>query len=263
MALGMWSDRKVLVLIHGGSHGAWCWAETQTLLSAKGVASHAFDLPGCGADSTARNTVDLQAQVDCVLQEIRSLAIDEVTLVGHSIGGWLLPPVAQALAQRGVRVAELVFVGAAVLNRGQTGLSVTPKQRQPWYFDAASQSPDNSLMLDFAAAWARFFQDLPEQQARDVYAQLTPQPFQPYLDPAVVGIEDVDTPRRYLAMTRDLTYPKATTDAFAAKANCTPIVVDGDHCVMVTNPANLAAALTPQPPRSQPSRSQPSRSSRS
>lgn len=233
----------MLVLIHGGSHGAWCWAETQDLLRAQGVATHAFDLPGCGGDATARRDVDLRKQVDCVVREVQDLAVDEVTLIGHSIGGWLLPPATLALTQSGMRVREMVFVGAAVLNRGQTGLSVTPQQRQQWYFDAAAASPDNSLMLDFDAAWARFFQDLPEQQAREVYAQLTPQPFRPYLEPAVVGIEDVSTPRTYLAMTRDLTYPKETTDSFAAKANCTPVVVDGDHCVMLTNPANLVAAL--------------------
>lgn len=229
-----------MLLVHGGCHGAWCWGQVIEGLTARGVASRAFDLPGCGADETPRSAITLADQVEAAVAQVDALPDGPVRLIGHSIGGWLLPPVAAA---RPERVTEVVFVAAAVLNRGESGIGVTPVERRAGYYELAAASPDNSLMITFEAAWGRFFQHLGEAEARQAYARLTPQPFQPYLDPAIVGVEDIETPRRYVAFDDDRTYPDESTITFAAKAGVLREVVPGDHCAMLSAPHVVVAAL--------------------
>jgi len=209
-------------------------------LADRGVRAVAFDMPGCGADPTPRNQANLAMQVDRVVDHIDATPDGEIRLVGHSIGGWVLAP---AAAARPDRVKELAFVGGAVLGRSERGIDITPTHRQAGYYALAASSPDNSLMVSFEDAHARFFNHLDERAARRAYARLTPQPFQPYLDAALVGIEDVSVARRYIAMADDRTYPAAVTELFAAKADVAREVIPADHCVMLSAPDLLAATL--------------------
>lgn len=210
-----------------------------------GIASRSFDLPGSGADPTPREAVTLDAYVAAVVAQIDAAPASQVVLVGHSIAGWLLPA---AAAARGERVAELVFVAAAVLNSGERGIDATPSSRRGSYFEMAAASDDRALLPSFGDARQRFFGMLGEEVAENMYRRLTPQPLAPYLDLVPVGIEEVTIPRRYIAATHDLTYPEPVTAAFAAKAGVAPVVVAGDHDVMLSNPAGLAAALVADSP---------------
>ena len=228
-----------LLLVHGGCHGAWCWDEVLRGLRGAGVTASAFDLPGCGADHTPRAGITLDDTVTALLARIDALPAGPVRVVGHSIAGWLLP---YAAARRD-RVVEMVFVAAVTLARGERGIDMIPADRRPGYFDMAAASPDNSLMPPFEDLWQRFFPHLDGAAAREAYARLTPQAFGPYLGRATVGIEEVATPRRYLAPTEDLNFPPDVTGGFAAKAGVVPEPVEGDHCVMLTNPAQLVEAL--------------------
>lgn len=229
-----------LLLVHGGSHGAWCWDAAAEELAARGRGATAFDLPGCGVDPTARRGLRLDDSIEAAVAQVDRLPDPQITLVAHSIGGMILPAVAVA---RPRRVTGLVFLAAVVLRGGERGIDTIPEDRRGSYFTMAAASGDNTLMLDFASAWARFFQTLPEAQARQVYARLTPQPFGPYLQEAPVGIEDVAVPRRYLRCTEDLTFPAATAGGFAARAAAAPEALVADHCAMITAPALVAAAL--------------------
>lgn len=97
----------------------------------------------------------------------------------------------------------------------------------------------------FESLWARFFQDLPEARAREVYSRLTPQALGPYLTPAATGIDSVATARRYFALTEDRTFASDVARRFAAKADVTAEWIESDHCVMFSNPAALVAKLVP------------------
>lgn len=228
------------VLIHGGCHGAWCWDGVIAALAQRGQRAVAFDMPGCGADQTPRQQVTLAMQIERVVAQIDAIPEGGIRLVGHSIGGWVLAPVAAA---RPERVEELVYVAAAALSEGQRGIDITPAERRPAYFEMAASSPDNSLMVSFADAHARFFNDLDTSAARAAYDRLTPQPFQPYLDPCPIGIESLNTPRRLITMSADRTYPIPVTTAFAQYLGVAPTTLPGAHCLMLSSPTTLAAAL--------------------
>ena len=71
-----------------------------------------------------------------------------------------------------------------------------------------------------------------------------PNPLGVYLTEARIGISDVATPRRYLALTDDLTFPDPFTAKFAERAGVEREWVEGDHCVMLSAPQNLVVALS-------------------
>lgn len=229
-----------LLLVHGGSHGAWCWDQVAPLLRQWGLPVAAVDLPGSGADPTPRTHLTLDDSVQRIVEAIDGIRSGPVILIGHSLGGMPLP---EAAAARPDRVVGLVFVAAVVLNAGERGIDQIPEDRRPSYFTMAEASGENSLLPGFHEAWRRFFSSLAEGDARAVYTRLTPQPLGPYLQPARVGIEDVTCPRAYVLMEQDVTFPVPVAEAFAAKAGVTPIRVAGDHCLMLTDPRALATAL--------------------
>ncbi len=87
-------------LIHGAWHGAWCWDRLTPRLTALGHVVRAADLPIEDPDATMTDWVD---------GVVRSLAgVDgPVVLVGHSLGGVLLPLVAAR-----VPVARQIYLAA-------------------------------------------------------------------------------------------------------------------------------------------------------
>jgi pimeloyl-ACP methyl ester carboxylesterase len=237
----MIATHATTILVHGGCHGAWCWQEVVAGLALRDVNAHAFDMPGCGDDETPRAGITLADQVAAVIAQVDAAPPGPVRLVGHSIAGWLLPSVARA---RSDRVVEMVFLAAAVLDRGKRGIDVTPLDRRASYFEMAAASQDNSLMVTFDAARDRFFGHLDQARARWAYAQLTPQPFEPYLGAVSIGVADVDTPRRYLAADDDRTFPMGVANGFAATAGVPLEILPGDHCLMLSAPSVVVDALT-------------------
>lgn len=229
-----------LLLIHGGSHGAWCWDRVAPLLQEQGHRVAVLDLPGSGSDTTPRATLTLDDSVTAIVATVDRIPDGPVVLVGHSLGGMPLPAVAAA---RPDRVTGLVFVAAMVLDAGERGIDLIPADRRPSYFTMAQASGENSLLPTLDEARRRFFPSLTEQEATALYSRLTPQPLGPYLEPARVGIEDVTCPRAYVLIEQDVTFPVPVAETFAAKAGVAPLRVTGDHCLMLTDPQALATAL--------------------
>lgn len=228
------------LFIHGGSHGAWCWADVIDLLAKAAPVDEcnlAFDLPGCGADQTPRAQVTLQRQIDAVLSHLDANQTAKVELVGHSIAGWLLPEI---FGRRPAQVISVKYIAAVAVPAGSAGIDAIPESRRARYLQQAATSVDFTIGLDFDAAWQRFFNHLDEQQARAAYAKLTPQPLQPYLDPVSYGPEVITCAKSYLLLTEDRTFIPAQAGAFAEIVSVTPVIAPGDHCVMLSNPQLVA-----------------------
>jgi len=64
----------IYVLIHGGSHGGWCWDKVTVLLRKKGHLVEAPDLPGHGKDRTPIQEVTLKSCVNkiCIVVAAQS-----------------------------------------------------------------------------------------------------------------------------------------------------------------------------------------------
>lgn len=227
------------LLVHGGGHGAWCWAEVQQYLHGAGVASTAFDLPGSGDDPTPRADLDLDDYITACVGQIDSID-DDVILVGHSIAGLTLPGV---IAQRSTRIAHAIFIAALVTSRGERGIDSIPIDRRPTYFTMAEQSSDNSFLPPFESAWERFFPSLEEDRARVAYERLTPQPLGPYLQANPVEPTQLVVPRSYVLLQDDKTFGLQQAGVFARHLGVAPLVRPGDHCWMITDPHACARAI--------------------
>lgn len=92
---------NVFGLVHGGSHGAWCWERLIPQLERLGSSALAMDLPIDQADSGAERCAQVVAE---------SLAgVESPILVGHSIAGAFLPLAAQLSGAR-----AMVFLCAMI-----------------------------------------------------------------------------------------------------------------------------------------------------
>lgn len=226
------------VFIHGGFHGAWCWELLINELKMRGARGFACDLPGHAKDATPRRQVTRQAYLSAVSEFICSLSLDRFTLVGHSLAGIVLPDIASAFS---TQVREVVYIAALVLKPGERAIDLIPENRRPSYYEIANSSEDYSLWIEFEQAKRLFLGDFEESEAREIYKQLTPQPFQVYLDPATSL--SFSCPVRYIVCDRDQALPPESCVAWADKLDVHVQHIDSAHDVMLSQPGKLADLL--------------------
>ncbi|GKS57487.1 esterase [Nitrospira sp.] len=231
---------SAFLLIHGGSHGAWCWEGVIRELNRLGHEAHALDLPGGGADFTPRPSVTFKSSVAAVNAFVESEDLHDVVLVGHSLAGIFLPEIVSAHRDR---VREVVFVAAYVLEQGERAIDLVAPDRVPEYYRLAETSPEHSLMLDFQTAHHRFFSDLSDEEARAAYAKLTPQPLAPYLEPARHGARSIGSISRYILCRNDHNLPYDVCRRFAERLGGAVQEIDAGHDAMLSQPTGLAALL--------------------
>jgi pimeloyl-ACP methyl ester carboxylesterase len=100
------------VLIHGGFHGGWCYARVAKLLRAQGHQVYAPSLTGLGDRShLAHVGVNCSTHIQDVINLIRWEQLNEVVLVGHSYGGFIVGAVADRIPDK---ISTLVYLDAIV-----------------------------------------------------------------------------------------------------------------------------------------------------
>ena len=149
-----------VVLVHGGWHGGWVWREVADRLGAMGHRVFAPTMTGLGERAHLAHpdiTPDLHVQdIEGVL---RFEDLNDVTLVGHSYGGFIIAGVASRMPER---VSALVYLDAFVPTAsGQSAFSVGSPERAaevrasmtggflvpPTGFDRWSADPDRQAWL--------------------------------------------------------------------------------------------------------------------
>ena len=97
----MTRDLTTFVLVHGASHGGWCWQRVVNRLTAKGHRVFAPTLTGlCERSHILNDKIDLTTHIGDIVNEIKWKDLDQIVLVGHSYGGmvnlsvpgWTPPP---------------------------------------------------------------------------------------------------------------------------------------------------------------------------
>src|SRR5262245_897459 len=84
---GRLDGNSTYVSIPGGWHGGWAWHPVAERLRAAGRRAVCLTLPGLGdGDDPAGR--DLQDAVDYIVSEVEGRGLSDVTLVGHSWGGY-------------------------------------------------------------------------------------------------------------------------------------------------------------------------------
>lgn len=183
------------LLIHGASHGAWCWDKIVPRLADMGHRATAIDLPGHGADEIPRETVRLSHYAGAVLDALQP----DTILVGHSFGGY---PITLAAAEAPERVRALVYLCALV---PRPGLAFTAFRPEAISADlSASQVVDRDAGVTTTIpekAWPVFYSGCAEVDRDWALSRLTPQPIAVMTD--VADFEEPDVPRHYIRCTKD------------------------------------------------------------
>jgi pimeloyl-ACP methyl ester carboxylesterase len=113
------------VLVHGGSHGGWCYRKLSPLLRAAGHEVFAPTLTGLGERKHLLGPeVDLDLHVTDVVNMLEYEDLTKVILVGHSYGGMVITGVADRAR---ARIGHLVYLDAAHPKNGESLVDVAPQ----------------------------------------------------------------------------------------------------------------------------------------
>lgn len=236
---------ETFVLISGACHGGWTWRPVAQHLRAAGHRVLAPTLPGLadGDDPRRHSLADVS---DFIVDLVERDDLRDVTLVGHSWGGYPLTGAAHRLAPR---LRKLVYWGAFVPAEGASLMDEVPPHYAEMFAQLAAASGDDSVTFPFEVFQAAFMQDADEATQRLVHGLLVPQPMRFFtetvepVDPAALGV-----PASYVASPDDLALPPGEygwTPRFPQRlGRDTPVIEHpGSHEAQFTRPAELAAAL--------------------
>ena len=183
------------LLIHGASHGAWCWDKVIPALTARGHHADAIDLPGHGDDPTPRDTVSM---ADYVARVLENLAPDTV-LVGHSFGGF---PITLAASKAPERVRGLVYLCALLPRPGQAFGAFRREAISPDLSAAQEVDREAGVTHPIAAKAGPVFYSGCSAEDRDwALARLTPQPIGVMTE--TLQFDPPDLPRHYIRCLED------------------------------------------------------------
>ena len=228
---------KTFVLVHGAWHGGWCWSRLAALLRADGHRVYAPTLTGLGERSHLMSkAITLDTHIQDIVNVFTFEDLSDVTLVGHSYGGW---PTSGALEQVESRVSSVIFLDAFLPEDGQTGLAQNSPESIA-AIKAAIERGEVSRKGPNAAA----FGVLAENRAW-VDAKMTPQPIGVSLTPIkLTGARDRISKRAYIRAGR---YAQPGFDRYLAERKAAPgwktHVIDSGHDVMVDYPRELKELL--------------------
>lgn len=224
----------MFALVHGGQLGAWEFDLLVPELRSHGHSTVAVDLPIGDPSAGAR---EYAAVVARALEHVET----DVVLVGHSMGGLVIPLVA---AQRSVR--KLVFVCAGYPEPGRSHMEV--RREQPGESVSAGpasawEQPGDSHLLPRELARAMFFHDCPPDVQDWALARMRPQSRKPLREKTPLDAWP-DVPRTLIIASGDRCIPPESARLTARRLfNEAPIELPGGHCPALSRPRELANLL--------------------
>jgi pimeloyl-ACP methyl ester carboxylesterase len=232
-----------LVLVHGGGLAADSWELTVNEIHRRepGLTVITPDLPGRRNKPGDLTRLSIGDFVESLVGEIESAGLEDVVIVGHSIGGMTLPGVAATLGAG--RVREMIFAAAFVPPEGSS-----LADSLPWFLARiARRFVKRGVPHETPRLLARFgyLNGVPSNRRRFTTGKLYPESLRILTERVSWrGMPD-DIPRTWILTRRDHAIsPKlqrATIEALGGVQ--TLIEVDTCHCLMVSEPEWLAETL--------------------
>ncbi|HLY83858.1 MAG TPA: alpha/beta hydrolase [Acidimicrobiales bacterium] len=229
------------VLVHGGGHGGWCWRRTARLLSAGGNEVYAPTLTGFGDRSHLdTSAVTFATFVQDIVNVFTFEDLRDVVLVGHSMGGVIIPRVAEELPDR---IRRVVWLAAVVTNDGESLLHSFPPS--PWIAKAVTIGPDGTAQTDPGLIVDAVVHDGTAEDKAFVRDRHLPYPPHALTEPGrLSAFLALGLPTGYLVAAEDRTIEPHVARMFAARLPGALVAeVPGGHDCMITRPIELTAAL--------------------
>jgi pimeloyl-ACP methyl ester carboxylesterase len=234
---------STFVLVHGSWHDGALWEPVATPLTKAGHTVHTPTIAGHGVG--VDKAVDHDDCVASIVDHIVGLDLRDVVLLGHSFGGTVIARVAEEVPDR---LRRLIFWNAFVPQPGNSLMDEVPPHYAELFHQLAAASDDNTVTLPFPIWREAFIQDADLALAQSTYAQLSPEPFQPFLDKLDLSrFYALETPKTYLNATEDTALPPGEwgwhTRMSSRLGMYRLVQLPGSHEVMFTNPELLAAKI--------------------
>jgi pimeloyl-ACP methyl ester carboxylesterase len=234
---------STFVLVHGSWHDGSAWKAVINHLEAKGHLAFAPTIAGHGKG--VNKNVNHAQCTQSIVDYIVSKDLTDIVLLGHSFGGTIIAKVAEAI---GDRLRRLIFLNAFVLNDGQSLTDNFPPDTQALFDRLARESDDRTIMLPFEIWRETFLNDADLDLARSSYAQLSPEPYQPWLDKLdLKQFYALSIPKSYLYCTEDNLLPQGEWGwhpKMSSRLGLFRFVqMPSSHEVMFSNPVGLAEKI--------------------
>lgn len=223
-------------LIHGAWHGSWCWKALSDRLAAAGYPSIASNLP---CDDTSAGWREYR---DVVLNDLHGVS-DDVVLVGHSLGGCVVPLVA---AERSVSQIVLLCSfpprpGSSLDEAVANVPELTDQRASVWR--SSFDEDGRHIWPSFEAANHAMYHDCDAEIARAAFARLRPQAHAPFAEPWPLALWP-DTPVRSIVCSDDrMGNPKLLRQVALETFGVEPVELPGSHSPFVSEPDALSEAL--------------------
>ena len=196
---------------------------------------------GKGANKKVNHAQCTQSIVDYIV----SNNLTDVVLLGHSFGGTIIAKVAEAIPDR---LRRLIFWNAFVLNDGECLNDNVPPHYRALFDNMSKASEDFTVMLPFPIWREAFINDADLELAQWSYEQLSPEPYQPFLDKLdMKKFYSLEIPKSYLNCTEDTSLPQGEWCWHPRMSNRLGLFrlvqMPGSHEVIFSNPIGLAEKI--------------------
>lgn len=219
------------VLVHGGSHAAWCWERLAPHLRADPRVNTvlAVDLSGHGArrDVKPLEAITLDDYIDDVVRGIETRDLRDVVLVGHSLAGITIPRAAARIPER---IRRLIYLSTSNPVAGQSIAALMQHPLSPLSRRAGFQN--------------MFCNDLDDETTAWLYSKLEPEPPRPIDEPVTPVALPQGIASTYILLERDEALPPAFQREQAANTRVDEVATfDAGHSAFLSRPRELAALL--------------------
>jgi pimeloyl-ACP methyl ester carboxylesterase len=164
------SSKTTFVMIPGAWHAGWAWRPVVQRLRAAAQPAVTLTMPGLSDGDDPRGVRLLDA-MNHIVSEINRRYLQDVTLVGHSWGGFPMTGAAHELAGR---ISKMVYYSALVPGRGSCALDELPPEFAAATREAIVSSPDGSAAAPLEVVQQMLMQDQPEGVQRLLWELLVP-----------------------------------------------------------------------------------------
>ena len=226
---------SMFVLVHGAHHGGWCWGRLVPELERLGHRTVCPDLP---CDDPAAGHDDNVAAVLTAMDAAG--AGTDVVVVGHSLGGFTAPLVAQQRpVRRVVFLCTAPMIGSGVADELRARMVTSSYGAYVRFLDDQGRA-----LMSARDCWNGFYHDCDDATAAWAVARLRPQAARPLLEPWPIT-EWPDAPRSVILTSDDrvVRLDAAQEAGRLILDGGEPIVIDGSHSPFLSRPAELARVL--------------------
>jgi pimeloyl-ACP methyl ester carboxylesterase len=232
-----------LVLVHGGGMAADSWGlileEIHRL--APELTVLALDMPGRRNKPGDLREMTIADYVDSLVGDIESAALDDIVIVGHSLGGMMLPGVVTKLGA--ARVREMIFAAAFLPPEGTSIVDSSP-----WLIARVARRIAKKNVPTETPKWmARFafMNGIPSHRRRFMTGKLYGESLRILTEKVSrKGMPD-DIPRVWILTRRDRALAPKVQRKYITELGGVSTLIEMDTChfMMISEPEQLAGIL--------------------